>query len=284
MKRDDLISFGMGGNKVRKLQTVLAEAMAGGADTLITCGGLQSNHCRATAAAGAALGLRVVLVVNGAPQERPTGNALLDQLFGADVRYAAVRQDRAPMMEAVAAELVAAGRRPFVIPLGASTPIGAAGFAQGIEELLVSGLRPDVIVHASSSGGTQAGLIAGCALFGLKTRVVGISADEPSSSLQAIVTHLLEAMAERLGGSRAAIGADRDVVVDDRCVGEGYGIPTADSIEALTMVARSEGIVLDPVYTAKAMAGLIRHVREGRFSAGETVLFWHTGGQAGLFA
>lgn len=284
MKRDDLISFGMGGNKVRKLQTVLAEAMAAGADTLITCGGLQSNHCRATAAAGAALGLRVVLVVNGAPQERPTGNALLDQLFGADVRYAAVRQDRAPMMEAVAAELVAAGRRPFVIPLGASTPIGAAGLAQGIEELLVSGLRPDVIVHASSSGGTQAGLIAGCALFGLKARVVGISADEPSSSLQAIVTHLLEAMAERLGGSRAAIGADREVVVDDRCVGDGYGIPTAESTEALTMVARSEGIVLDPVYTAKAMAGLIRHVREGRFSAGETVLFWHTGGQAGLFA
>lgn len=284
MKRDDLISFGMGGNKVRKLQTVLAEAMAAGADTLITCGGLQSNHCRATAAAGAALGLRVVLVVNGVPQNRPTGNALLDQLFGAEVRYAAVRQDRAPMMEAVAAELVAVGRRPFVIPLGASTPIGAAGFAQGIEELLVSGLRPDVIVHASSSGGTQAGLIAGCALFGLKTRVVGISADEPSSSLQAIVTHLLEAMAERLGGSRAALGADRDVVVDDRCVGDGYGIPTADSTEALTMVARSEGIVLDPVYTAKAMAGLIRHVREGRFSAGETVLFWHTGGQAGLFA
>lgn len=284
MKRDDLISFGMGGNKVRKLQTVLAEAMAAGADTLITCGGVQSNHCRATAAAGAALGLRVVLVVNGAPQERPTGNALLDQLFGADVRYAAVRQDRDPMMEAVAAELVATGRRPFVIPLGASTAIGAAGFAQGIEEILVSGLRPDVIVHASSSGGTQAGLIAGCALFGLKARVVGISADEPSSSLQAIVTQLLEAMAERLGGSRAAIGADRDVVVDDRCVGEGYGIPTADSTEALTMVARSEGIVLDPVYTAKAMAGLIRHVREGRFSAGETVLFWHTGGQAGLFA
>lgn len=284
MKRDDLLSFGMGGNKIRKLQTVLAEAMAAGADTLITCGGLQSNHCRATAAAGAALGLRVVLVVNGVPQERPTGNALLDQLFGADVRYAATRHDRAPMMEAVAAELVALGRRPFVIPLGASTALGAAGFAQGIEEVLVSGLRPDVIVHATSSGGTQAGLIAGCALFGLNARVIGISADEPSTTLQAIVTQLLEAMAERLGGSRTALGADREVVVDDRCVGEGYGIPTPDSIEALTMVARCEGIVLDPVYTAKAMAGLIRHVREGRFSAGETVLFWHTGGQVGLFA
>ena len=284
MKRDDLLSFGMGGNKIRKLQTVLAEAMAAGADTLITCGGIQSNHCRATAAAGAAQGLRVVLVVNGVPQERPTGNALLDRLFGAEVRLVATRHDRTPMMDAVAAELVAQGRRPFVIPLGASTPIGAAGFAQGIEEVLVSGLRPDVIVHATSSGGTQAGLIAGCALFGLNARVIGISADEPAHILQALIRDLLESIAERLGGSRAAVGADRDIVVDDGWVGEGYGIPTADSIEALTMVARREGIVLDPVYTAKAMAGLIGRVRTGQFSTGETVLFWHTGGQAGLFA
>jgi D-cysteine desulfhydrase len=171
-----------------------------------------------------------------------------------------------------------------VIPLGASTPIGAAGFAQGVEEVLVSGLRPDVIVHASSSGGTQAGLIAGCALYGLKARVMGISADESSASLQAIVSSLLESLAERLGGSRASVGADREVMVDDRCVGDGYGIPTRESIEASMLTARREGIVLDPVYTAKAMAGLIRHVREGTFSAGETVLFWHTGGQAGLFA
>jgi 1-aminocyclopropane-1-carboxylate deaminase/D-cysteine desulfhydrase-like pyridoxal-dependent ACC family enzyme len=284
MKRDDLLSFGMGGNKVRKLQTVLAEATAAGADTLITCGGLQSNHCRATAAAGAALGFRVILVVNGAAQTTPTGNALLDRLFGAEVRYAAARQDRAPLMESVAAEMVAEGRRPFVIPLGASTPIGAAGFAQGVEELLVSGIRPDVIVHSTSSGGTQAGLIAGCALYGLKARVIGISADEPAATLQAIVTGLLDSLAERLGGSRASVGADRDVVVDDRCVGEGYGIPTPESTEAAAMTARREGIVLDPVYTAKAMAGLIRHVREGTFSSGETVLFWHTGGQSGLFA
>ena len=284
MKRDDLLSFGMGGNKIRKLQTVLAEALASGADTLITCGGIQSNHCRATAAAGAALGLKVVLVVNGIAPETLTGNALLDRLFGADVRYAATRSDRAPMMEAVAAELVAQGRRPFVIPLGASTALGAAGFAQGIEEILVSGIRPDVIVHATSSGGTQAGLIAGCALFGLKARVLGISADEAADALQAIVRNLLESMAERLGGSQAGVGADKDIVIDDGCVGEGYGIPTAASIEALTMVARCEGIVLDPVYTAKAMAGLIKHVREGKFAAGETVLFWHTGGQVGLFA
>ena len=284
MKRDDLLSFGMGGNKVRKLQTVLAEAIAAGADTLITCGGLQSNHCRVTAAAGAALGLRVILVVNGTQQYRPTGNALLDQLFGAEVRYTSSRDERASTMEAVADEMTKAGRRPYVIPLGASTPLGAAGFALGIQEVLTSGLRPDVIVHSSSSGGTQAGLIAGCALYGLKARVVGISADDPSASLAATVRLILESLADRLGGSRASLGADRDVEVDDGFVGEGYGVPTERSNEALTLLARHEGIVLDPVYTAKAMAGLIERIRRGSFSATETVLFWHTGGQAGLFA
>ncbi|NQW02528.1 MAG: D-cysteine desulfhydrase family protein [Acidobacteria bacterium] len=288
IKRDDLLSFAMGGNKVRKLQTVLAEANLAGADTLITCGGVQSNHCRVTAAAGAALGLKVVLVVNGTPQDVPTGNALLDRLFGAQVHYATTRQDRDSLMASVAADLTAQGQRPFVIPLGASTPTGAAGFARGIEELLVnvhqSGSRPDTIVHASSSGGTQAGLIAGCALFGLKSRVIGISADEPAARLSATVLALLEELAVRLGGSRATIGADKDVVVDDRFVGDGYGLPTAASTEALTLVARHEGIVLDPVYTAKAMAGLIEKIRDGAFSIDDTVLFWHTGGQAGLFA
>ena len=284
MKRDDLLSFGMGGNKVRKLQTVLAEATAMGADTLITCGGLQSNHCRATAAAGSALGLRVVLVVNGTQQQRATGNALLDQLFGAEVRYTSSREERASTMEAVSKELKSAGRRPYVIPLGASTSLGAAGFALGIQEVLASGLRPDAIVHSTSSGGTQAGLIAGCALFGLKARVAGISADEPSAALAATVRGIVESLAERLGGSRAALGADRDIDVDDGFVGEGYGVPTESSTEALTLVARHEGIVLDPVYTAKAMAGLIDRIRRGGFSSADTVLFWHTGGQAGLFA
>lgn len=284
MKRDDLLSFGMGGNKVRKLQAVLAEADAAAADTLITCGGLQSNHCRATAAAGSALGKHVVLVVNGAEQARPTGNALLDHLFGAEVRYTSSREERASTMDTVASELKAAGRRPFVIPLGASTPIGAAGFALGIQEIIASGLRPDVILHSSSSGGTQAALIAGCALFGLKARVVGISADEPSAALAATIRAIVESLADRLGGSHASLGADRDVVVDDGFVGEGYGVPTDASREALTLVARHEGIVLDPVYTAKAMAGLIDRVRRGSFSSAETVLFWHTGGQVGLFA
>jgi len=284
MKRDDLLSFGMGGNKVRKLQTVLAAALAAGADTLITCGGLQSNHCRVTAAAGAALGLRVVLVVNGAAQNTPTGNALLDQLFGADVRHVRSREDRATMMATVAEELTELGRRPFVIPLGASTWLGAAGFAMGVEELLIAGVSPTVIVHSTSSGGTQAGLIAGCALFGLKTRIIGISADESTETLSSIVRGLLAQLGSELGASAAAIGLDRPIEILDTFVGGGYGVPTSQSREALELTARAEGIVLDPVYTAKAMAGLLHLIRSRQVSTTDRVLFWHTGGQAGLFA
>jgi L-cysteate sulfo-lyase len=283
IKRDDLLSFGMGGNKVRKMQTVAAEAMAARADTLITCGGIQSNHARVTAATGAALGLHVVLVVNGAPQSRPTANALLDQLFGADIRYVASRDERAPAMAAVAKELEAAGRRPFVIPLGASTAIGAIGFARGMTELASAGLRPDAIVSSTSSGGTQAGLVAGAALLGLRARIVGVSADDSSERLTGVVRDLLSQMAARLGARPASLGAD-DVEVDDAFVGGGYGMPTPASTEALELVARREGILLDPVYTAKAMAGLIDRIRRGQFRADETVLFWHTGGQVGVFA
>ncbi len=284
MKRDDLLSFGCGGNKVRKMQAVIAEALAQGADTLITCGGVQSNHARVTAAAGAALGLKVVLVVNGPAQAVPTGNARLDALFGADVRHVARREDRDTTMQAIADELRAAGQRPFVVPLGASTATGALGFARGVAEIAAAGLRPDVIIHASSSGGTQAGLIAGCALLGLRARVIGISADEPAPSLARIVNGLLDDMAARLGARRDTIGGGREIEVDDTQVGEGYGLPTPASAEALALMARREGILLDPVYTAKAMAGLVARLRAATFSAGETVLFWHTGGQPGYFA
>jgi 1-aminocyclopropane-1-carboxylate deaminase/D-cysteine desulfhydrase-like pyridoxal-dependent ACC family enzyme len=283
MKRDDLLSFGCGGNKVRKLQTVIAEAQAQGADTLITCGGLQSNHARATAAAGAALGLNVVLVLNGTAPATPTGNTRLDLLFGADVRVVASREDRAPTMQAVADELRAAGRRPFVVPLGASTPIGALGFAKGVAEIVAAGIRPTVIIHSTSSGGTQAGLIAGCALLGVRARVVGISADEPAPSLARTVGDLLDQMAVRLGAKRETLAGEHPIEIDDSEVGAGYGLPTAASTEALELTARREGILLDPVYTAKAMAALIARLRTGAFRAEDTVLFWHTGGQTGFF-
>ena len=284
VKRDDLLTFGCGGNKVRKMQAVAAEALAQGADALITCGGVQSNHARVTAAAGAALGLKVVLVVNGPAQSSPTGNARLDVLFGADVRHVARREDRDPTMQAVADELRAAGHRPFVVPLGASTATGALGFAKGVAEVAAAGIKPDVIIHASSSGGTQAGLIAGCALFGLRTRVIGISADETASSLSRIVSGLLDDMAARLGARRDTIGGGREIEVDDSQVGAGYGLATPASTEALELMARREGILLDPVYTAKAMAGLVARLRAEAFSTTDTILFWHTGGQAGYFA
>lgn len=284
IKRDDLLSFGCGGNKVRKLQTIVADAQKQRADTLITCGGPQSNHARATAAAGAALGMRVVLVLNGTEQEIPTGNARLDHLFGAELHYVADRTQRAPTMDRLAAEVREQGGRPYVIPLGASTPLGAAGFARGVAEIATTAIKPNVIVHASSSAGTQAGLIAGCALVGLKSRILGVSADEPADRLRGLVKDLVQGMAHMLGAKSATIGLDRDIEVDDTQVGDGYGVPTAASAEAMELVARREGILLDPVYTAKAMAGLIARVRSGEFHEGQTILFWHTGGQVGYFA
>lgn len=290
VKRDDAIGFAFGGNKVRKLRLVAARARAEGADTLVTAGGLQSNHCRATAAVAARCGLGCVLVLNGERPPRPTANLLLDELFGAEIRFVARREDRAPAMAETADALRRAGRRPFVIPVGASTPLGAAAYALAVAELLDQVRAdptlpaPDVIVHATSSGGTQAGLLAGCRLYGLFARVVGVSADEPAPALAAVVEGLLAGLEREIGLAAGTLAGDRPPEVDDTFVGEGYGIPTDASREALTLAARTEGLVLDPTYTAKAMAGLIGYVREGRVGRDATVLFWHTGGQVGVFA
>jgi len=284
VKRDDSIPSGFGGNKVRKLQLVAPQAIAERCDTLITCGGVQSNHMRATAATAATIGMKAVLVANGAPQSKPTANALLDRLLGADIRYVASRDERAPEMERVAHELIAKGRRPFVIPLGASMPLGAAAFALAVGELLsqTGNSAPDAIVLSTSSGGTQAGVIAGCRLHGLATRVIGISADESSSKIGAEVRRILIGLEALLGIDRGIL-SEADVEIDDTFVGDGYGIPTAASTEAIEMCAGLEGLFLDPTYTGKAMAGLMARGRRGELD-GSRVLFWHTGGQVGLFA
>jgi D-cysteine desulfhydrase family pyridoxal phosphate-dependent enzyme len=284
IKRDDGIPFAFGGNKVRKLAFVAAQARVEGADTLITAGGVQSNHARVTAAAAAKLGMRAVLVVNGEAPPRPTANALLDRLLGAEVVYVRSREERAPMIDDVARRLKAEGRRPFPIPIGASTPLGALGYALAVAELLDQMPPPDVIVHSTSSGGTQAGLVAGCRLLRLPTRVIGISADDSAASLQALVRSLVAAMADLLHKDPSLLSRGTPIEVDDRFVGIGYGIPTEASREAITLLARTEAIFLDPTYTAKAMAALIAYVRQQKFVAGQTVLFWHTGGQVGLFA
>ncbi|HET7696824.1 MAG TPA: pyridoxal-phosphate dependent enzyme [Vicinamibacterales bacterium] len=282
VKRDDAIPIGFGGNKIRKLQIVAAQALAAGCDTLITTGGVQSNHARATAAIAARLGLRCVLVANGTPQDRPTGNALLDRLLGAEIRYVASREARVPAMEQAAGELRAGGRHPFVIPLGASTAHGAAAYALAIAELLTQMPAPDTIVLATSSGGTQAGIVAGCALHGLATRVIGISADDPAAAIAAEIRRILADL-ERLIGVSAGRLANARLEIDDGFVGAGYGVPTAESTAAIEACARSEALFLDPTYTAKAMAGLIARARRGELARGIT-LFWHTGGQVGLFA
>ncbi len=284
VKRDDAIAFGFGGNKIRKIAIVAAAAIAEGADTLLSVGGVQSNSARMVAAVAARVGLRCVLVLNGARPERLAANTLLDALLGADIHYVETRADRAPAMARIAEDLRREGRHPYEIPLGASTPLGALGFARAIGELAGQGLAPDVIVHATSSGGTQAGLVAGCALHGLPTRVLGISADDPAASIAATVRAIIAGMGDVLGIDGGALAAAHPIEVDDAHIGGGYGVPSAASLEAAGLMARHEALFVDHTYTAKALAGLIHHVRRGSFSAGETVLFWHTGGQVGLFA
>jgi 1-aminocyclopropane-1-carboxylate deaminase/D-cysteine desulfhydrase-like pyridoxal-dependent ACC family enzyme len=283
VKRDDAIAFAFGGNKVRKMQLVAAQARAAGADTLITTGGVQSNHARVTAAVAARMGMRCILVVNGTRPGELTANARLDALLGAEVRYVGSREERDPAMARAAAEVRQCDGTPFVIPLGASTPLGAAAFVSAIAELATQIDPPDVIVHASSSGGTQAGLIAGCSLAGWPTRILGVSADESSAALERDIRVLLGGLAELLGFDPKRF-ASTSVEVDDRFVGEGYGVPTTESREALELAARTDALFLDPTYTAKAMAGLIARIRAGDFDGQATVLFWHTGGQVNLFA
>jgi len=284
VKRDDAIPFGFGGNKVRKIAIVAASAIAEGADTLMSVGGVQSNSARVVAAVAARAGLKCVLVLNGARPDHPTANALIDALLGAEVHYVEARADRAPAMARIADDLRRQGRRPYEIPLGASTPLGALGFARAVGELVQQGAVPDVIVHATSSGGTQAGLVAGCTLHGLPTRVLGISADDPAASIRDTVRTVISGMGDLLGTSGAELAAAREIEVDDAHVGEGYGVPSAASREAVDLLARHEAMFVDHTYTAKALAGLIHHVRRGTFADNQAVLFWHTGGQVGLFA
>lgn len=286
IKRDDLTGPGFGGNKVRKLEYVLAKALAERAEVVVTVGGLRSNHARITAALCARIGIKCVLVLNGALEAskyRPASIAL-EELYGADVRIVSAREDRDPTMKAVAEEFRNAGKRVFEVPIGASIPLGALGYVAAFHEL-ASQLGPDTvvseIVHASSSGGTQAGLIAGCIMAGSKAKITGVSPDNPADEIAAEVTGILNGMGELVSIPQAENSLR--VEINDEFIGPGYGIPSNEGNEATRLLARTEGIVLDPVYTAKAMAALISWIRGGRYSNDETVLFWHTGGQMALF-
>ena len=282
VKRDDALPFAMGGNKVRKMRLLVRRALDEGADTLITMGGVQSNHARVTAAMAAATGMRAVLVLNGADSSQAVnGNARLQRLFGAEIVLVSSREEREPMMHEVARRLEREGRKPYQVPLGGSTAEGAVAYAAAFAEMADQLDPPDWIVHATSSGGTQAGLAAGAALLGARTKVLGISADDPAASIDAIVAGLIPAIGDMTGVAGLASNATS---TDDTFVGGGYGIPTAESVAATDLAARTEGLLLDPVYTAKAMAAVAARMRAGMFSPDETVLFWHTGGLPAIFA
>jgi L-cysteate sulfo-lyase len=279
IKRDDLTGFALGGNKVRKLEFFLGEARATGADVLLTAGGHQSNHARITAAAAARAGLGCVLVLSGGEPAAYVGNLLLDRLFGAEFRFVGTGAERPPALEALAAELRAAGRRPLLIPIGGSTPLGARGYVEAAREVASQfralGVTPRAFIHGSSSGGTQAGLVVGCRMAGLTARVIGVSADETRADLRRMVLQIAGPLAVELGAPRPP---DDAIDVRDEYVGAGYGVPTPASEEATRLFARLEGIALDPTYGAKAAAGLIDMVRQGAFARPDTVCFWHTGG------
>lgn len=290
IKRDDLTGLALGGNKARKLEYLVADARASGADVLVTVGAAQSNHARQTAAAAAAVGLDAVLVLRVPPGAdaayRASGNVLLDRIFGARlVLVDETRDDPHPERAAaddVIAELRSQGRRPYLIPSGGSTPVGALGYVEAFAE--IAGAEPsfDTIVLATGSGGTQAGLLAGAGLLtGTAPRIEGIAVSPDADELAAEVAGLTAQTLSLLGG---ASGASADVRIDSRYVGPGYGVVTDGGIEAIGLFARTEGIVLDPVYTGKAAAALIDGIRSGRFDGDGDVLFLHTGGAPALFA
>lgn len=292
IKRDDLTSLGLGGNKARKLEFLVADARAQGATTLITTGAVQSNHARMTAAAACVAGMRSVLVLTATTDDPAVaGNLLLDRLYGATIRLVpsidpmlAVGQDEAVVAEVVRAER-AAGRVPYVIPVGGSSGVGVCGYIGGsaelVDQLADADIAPSRLYYASGSRGTQAGLTLGAKLCGAPYQVYGVavSAGEPEKIERAkrIANEAasLLMLSERLEPS--------DLVTDQNFIGDGYGIPTKEGLESIALLARSEAILLDPCYTSKAMAAMIRHVRDGAIRPEETVVFLHTGGMPALF-
>jgi D-cysteine desulfhydrase family pyridoxal phosphate-dependent enzyme len=281
VKRDDLTGIAFGGNKIRKLEFLLAEAQANGAKTVITAGAVQSNHCRQTAAACARLGLRCQLVLSGIKPNQATGNLLLDQLFDAQVIWN-TGEDREKALQETFQRAWEAGQRPYLIPYGGSNPTGATGYVYAMKEMLDQGYRPDWVVFASSSSGTQAGMVTGARLFGYPGKVLGISVDEVEATLKEKVANLANATSELLGEKTEFTPTDIFVCAD--YLGEGYGVMGKAEIEAIRLFARLEGLLLDPVYTGRAAAGLIDLTSKGFFKSNETVLFWHTGGGPALFS
>ncbi len=288
IKRDDLTGLALGGNKTRKLEYLLADALAHDATHLITEGGWQSNHCRQTAAAARAAGLESALVLNCPHPDPPDqGNLLLDRLFGAAVHRVTESRERKPRMSALADELRRAGHRPYVIPTGGSDAVGSLAYAAAAlelhQQLLNQGVRPRRLYTAWGSGGTFAGLALGAALFAAPYELLSVlvvpadSAQEGIDDAWPIITAMCQRLAIANPVDKAALRCDAEHI------GAGYGVPTPEALDAIRLLARTEGILLDPVYTAKAFAAMIDHIRAGELTRDDTVVFLHTGGAPVLF-
>jgi len=287
-KRDDQTGLALGGNKTRKLEFLVGEALAQGADTLVTVGAAQSNHCRQTAAAAAKAGLKCELLLNGQKPELLNGNLLLNELLGANEHWIE-RSQRTAKLKELPEQLRAQGRKPYVIPVGGSNGVGATGYVVAMielmEQLRTSKQRVDHIVYGTSSGGTQAGIQLGAAVAGFKGQLHGLSIDKNDPEhfeYEAEVAQIANDCAKYIGADVVLTQDDVKVVYGYK--GEGYGVVGDLEREAIRMMARCEGIILDPVYAGRAFGALVDLIRKGTFKRGETVLFWHTGGSPALFA
>jgi D-cysteine desulfhydrase family pyridoxal phosphate-dependent enzyme len=282
IKRDDQTGLAFGGNKTRKLEFLVAEARDQGAKTLVSGGALQSNHCRQTAAAAARFGFKCILVLTGEKPKQPSANLLLDELFGTEIIYVADRKDRDGILQATFDRAGKDGLKPYLVPYGGSNPTGALGYVFAMKEFMDQNGSADWIVFATSSGGTQAGLLLGQRVFGYKGQLLGISIDESEEWLKNHVSELASAASLKLG-KHIKFTPD-EVLANANYCSAGYGVLTEQEREALRMFANLEGLLLDPVYTGRAAAGMIDLIRKGFFKKAETVLFLHTGGQPALFA
>jgi len=290
VKRDDCTGLASGGNKTRKLEFLMAEALQQGADTVITQGAVQSNHARQTAAAAAKLGLNCELlfenrIVDADSDYLQSGNVFLDHLFDARTRDYPKATDMNAAMEDVAAEVRERGGRPYIIPGGGSNPVGALGYVDCALEIITQAnaqqLRVDHVVHATGSAGTQAGLVAGLQATNSNIPVLGIGVNAPRDVQEERVFQLAQKTAAFIGAE--GVVARRDIVANCDYIGEGYGIPTQAMREALKLLARLEGLLFDPVYSGKGMAGMLDLIGEGHFGKDDNIVFIHTGGSVGLF-
>lgn len=285
IKRDDLTGLALGGNKTRKLETILGDALAQGCDTIITAGAAQSNHCRQTAAAAAKLSLECHLILGGEEPEKISGNLLLDKIFGCHIHWGGANRKGEDIPQLVE-ELITAGKTPYTVPYGGSNELGAIAFIDAVEEL--HNQTDELFTHivfASSSGGTHAGLILGKHIFKKNFELIGISIDKDEIDNQELDQHIINLTNKTANviGLKATF-SDQDLNLNTHYIGDGYGVVGALENEAIKLTAALEGILLDPVYTGRAMGGLINMIRTKQLGKDDKVLFWHTGGAPALFA